>query len=190
MIVHRTAEQPTHFRAAGCFCMLDGRLLMIQRHRGKSFGLHWSVPTGKLEVGETPRQCMIRELREEVGIRVDADALIHLATSIVDDRGMVFEYTAFTISLPKRPRLKLERQEIERTEWVGIDRIEGRLVVPYFYNTLTDLLEWQDDGEVHWSFVPQPEAKGIIRRSRATPGHSPMETPLPGANAVMADLFS
>jgi 8-oxo-dGTP diphosphatase len=43
------------------------RLLMGLR-RGPYGGGEWSVPSGKLERGETPVQCAERELREEAGI--------------------------------------------------------------------------------------------------------------------------
>jgi 8-oxo-dGTP diphosphatase len=45
----------------------DDRLLMGLR-RGPNGGGSWSVPSGKLERGETPIACAVRELREETGI--------------------------------------------------------------------------------------------------------------------------
>jgi 8-oxo-dGTP pyrophosphatase MutT (NUDIX family) len=53
-------------RAAGVILFRDGRVLLIHRpSRGD-----WSFPKGKHEAGETDEECALRELEEEVGLRV------------------------------------------------------------------------------------------------------------------------
>ena len=46
----------------------DGRVLLAQRPEGKSLAGLWEFPGGKIEPGETPEACLIRELHEELGI--------------------------------------------------------------------------------------------------------------------------
>ena len=52
----------------------DGRVLVQQRAAGPLAGL-WEFPGGKIETGETPSAALIRELREELGIDVEAACL-------------------------------------------------------------------------------------------------------------------
>ena len=48
----------------------DGRVLIAQRPPGKGMSGLWEFPGGKIETGERPENCLIRELREELGITV------------------------------------------------------------------------------------------------------------------------
>jgi len=46
----------------------DGMLLIGQRMSGDRHALKWEFPGGKVEAGETPKQALVRELREELAI--------------------------------------------------------------------------------------------------------------------------
>src|SRR5262249_19793204 len=57
--------------------MLDseGRVLLAQRPQHKQLGGLWEFPGGKLEAGEAPEDALIRELKEELDVTVEPDAL-------------------------------------------------------------------------------------------------------------------
>lgn len=48
----------------------DGSFLMARRPEGKAYAGWWEFPGGKLEAGESARQALARELREELGVEV------------------------------------------------------------------------------------------------------------------------
>jgi 8-oxo-dGTP diphosphatase len=56
----------------------DGRVLIAKRPPGKTMAGLWEFPGGKVEPGERPEQCLIRELNEELGIKVKEECLAPL----------------------------------------------------------------------------------------------------------------
>jgi len=56
--------------AACALVDIDGRVLIGQRPAGKQLAGLWEFPGGKVEAGETPEACLIRELEEELGVRI------------------------------------------------------------------------------------------------------------------------
>jgi 8-oxo-dGTP diphosphatase len=48
----------------------DGMLLIAKRKSTARLGNLWELPGGKVEPGETPEECLQRELREEFAIEV------------------------------------------------------------------------------------------------------------------------
>lgn len=56
----------------------DRRVLIAQRREEAAMGGLWEFPGGKIEVGETPEQALIRELEEELGISTKTACLAPL----------------------------------------------------------------------------------------------------------------
>ncbi len=67
--------KPTVLVVAAALIDADGRVLICQRPAGKQLAGLWEFPGGKVEPGETPEECIIRELKEELDIDVKAACL-------------------------------------------------------------------------------------------------------------------
>lgn len=46
----------------------NGKILVAQRNENMSLPLKWEFPGGKIEENETPEDCIVREIKEELGI--------------------------------------------------------------------------------------------------------------------------
>jgi 8-oxo-dGTP diphosphatase len=65
----------------------EGRVLLQQRAPGRAMAGLWEFPGGKVEAGERPEAALARELEEELGIRVDVEALTPAAFASADNEG-------------------------------------------------------------------------------------------------------
>jgi 8-oxo-dGTP diphosphatase len=58
--------------AVGVLVRTDGAVLLADRPAGKPYAGYWEFPGGKVEPGETVAAALVRELDEELGVRVHA----------------------------------------------------------------------------------------------------------------------
>ena len=72
--------------------MTDG-VLLAKRPEGKAMAGLWEFPGGKVEPGETPEAALIRELDEEIGIKIAASDLKPLNFAS-------FSYPTFHLLMP------------------------------------------------------------------------------------------
>ena len=69
------STKPLVLVVAAALIDVDGRVLICKRPKGKHLEGMWEFPGGKVEDGETPEECLIRELNEELGITVAKNCL-------------------------------------------------------------------------------------------------------------------
>lgn len=62
---------PPSFTVVAAVVLREGRVLLTQRERGAHLALHWELPGGKVEPGESPPEALVRELREELEVESD-----------------------------------------------------------------------------------------------------------------------
>lgn len=94
----------------------DGSILMVRQYRYPAERVLLEIPAGKLERGENPLDCGIRELREEVG---------RLAGSI-ESLGHHFAspgYLTETIHLYLATDLTATSQQLDEGEFLTVERI-------------------------------------------------------------------
>ena len=65
--------------AAAALIDRDGRVLVASRPKGKELAGLWEFPGGKLQDAETPEDALVRELKEELGVRTEQSCLAPIA---------------------------------------------------------------------------------------------------------------
>lgn len=118
----------------------DGKLLMIKQHR--PYGVHWELPSGFYEPGESFEEAAVREVLEETGVAVAVGALVcTLVWEREHDRrrNVLAFFEAVPVEPSQQPRPQVE-EGIEDARWLD----------PFAV----------DEGEIHGLELP------IIRRWR------------------------
>lgn len=55
----------------------DNKVVLVKQFRKPIEQVIWELPAGKLEIGESPKECAIRELKEETGYSAKNLKLLH-----------------------------------------------------------------------------------------------------------------
>lgn len=72
---------------AGVIVVMNDLVLLVQEPDYFTHEALWTMPSGRIEDGETPAQAAVRELAEESGCILDAADLELIATADVDHAG-------------------------------------------------------------------------------------------------------
>lgn len=116
-----------------CYLTYENEYLMLYRNKKENDpnAGKWIGVGGKLEIGETPTECAIREIYEETGIQVDlshltACGIVHFKSDTFSDEDMYL----FNAKLPTRPDISDCNEGT--LKWIPADK-------------LLDLPMWQGD---------------------------------------------
>jgi len=96
------------------------RFLISKRQKGKHLQDYWELPGGKIESGESPRQALDRELREEIDIvSVKARAFKQVSHKYQDRNILldVWEVISF--------KGNVVAQEGQEVRWIVIDDMDS-----------------------------------------------------------------
>lgn len=75
---YQKREIVEHMGAVGILALTeDKKVILVKQFRKPIEKVIWEIPAGKLEIGENPKECAIRELKEETGYSPENIKLIH-----------------------------------------------------------------------------------------------------------------
>lgn len=92
----------------------EGQVLLI---KGWLSDGKWTIPGGGLHAGEECNDGAVRELFEEVGIHVDAQAIQLIASEPLRDHGLSFEVHYCVVDVPVQQKPQRQWYEISAAEW-------------------------------------------------------------------------
>lgn len=106
----------------------DPRVLLIRQFRHAADGYIWEIPAGRIDPGESPERCAVRELKEETGMvaeRLELLTTIYTTPGFTDER--IHLFMASGLSEGEHHREVDEFLELVPTRWSRVlDLIRNR----------------------------------------------------------------
>lgn len=103
---------------AACFVEREGRFLILHRNPGGRHGGKWGLPAGRVEPGETEKEAVTREVKEETGISIPMKKLEFLKAITFDFPEKTIEFFVHRASLESDVEVVLDRSENQSYAWV------------------------------------------------------------------------
>lgn len=106
----------------------EGKILVTQRGPGMSLPGKWEFPGGKVEQGETPEACIVREIKEELNIVIQpieqmTDSFYDYGTIQITLLPFLARYISGEIILTEHQNYNwLLRSELESLDWAAADK--------------------------------------------------------------------
>ena len=117
----------------------DGRVLITQRPKGKNMEGLGEFPGGKIELGETPEDALVRELYEELGIETWSSCLAPLTFA---SHG----YSDFHLLMPLFACRKWDGtptpKEGQNLKWVNVKSLKDFPMPPADIPLIAVLRDW------------------------------------------------
>ena len=112
---------PKTIRVTAAIIEKEGKILIAKRKAGDDlFAGLWEFPGGKIEEGETPEECIARELKEELDIEVKVGKLIS-SNKHKYPHG-IFDLLAYRIKHISGAMILNDHDEIK---WVTVDEMSN-----------------------------------------------------------------
>jgi 8-oxo-dGTP diphosphatase len=104
-----------------CAIMRNRELILIARRSANmSMPLLWEFPGGKLEKGENPEACLIREIQEELNVAIRINKFIGKFSHPYSN--FIIHLLAFEVELIQGIPHASEHQELR---WVRVDELKN-----------------------------------------------------------------
>ncbi|MBU3131035.1 (deoxy)nucleoside triphosphate pyrophosphohydrolase [Clostridium gasigenes] len=119
----------------------DDKILIARKAPGKSLEGYFEFPGGKIEAGETPEESLVRELMEEMSIKVKVNK--YVGESIYDYGNIIISLKGYTAEILEG---EITLSDHDMYEWVTISEIKSYKLAPADIPLVEELVKLQSKG--------------------------------------------
>jgi 8-oxo-dGTP diphosphatase len=117
----RSLQQDTALREGASIALFKDRKVLLVRRKSAPFAGLWSLPGGKIEAGETARDAVRRELKEETGLKTSIQGIVDTVRVSADAEGPPYRLTVF-YGRPGGGELN-PGGDADAAQWIDLDAI-------------------------------------------------------------------
>ncbi|MBX3086716.1 MAG: NUDIX domain-containing protein [Anaerolineae bacterium] len=110
----------------------DGKLL-LHRRKGDHGPGTWSPAGGHLEYGETPEECAIREVWEEIGVTVREVAFMGITNDVFSETQRHYVTIWMHATVTEGEAYVHAEDEVEDVDWFAWDALPEPLFLPLYH---------------------------------------------------------
>lgn len=125
-------------RVRSCALIIDkGRVLLLKQQAPTRIEPIWIPPGGGVELGESSKQAVIREVFEETRLKITPKNLLYIHEFIEPPYHAVelyylSEFSSGVLQKGKDPELDSENQQILKCEFVEVSKLKNIFIYPKF----------------------------------------------------------
>ena len=119
-------EQMKIIKVVAAILQKEDKILIARKKQGKPLAGYFEFPGGKIEEGETPEESLIRELMEEMNIKIAVKE--YIGESIYDyGNDKVISLLGYTAEIIDG---EIKLSDHDRYEWVTLEQINNYKIAP------------------------------------------------------------
>ncbi|HVU04618.1 MAG TPA: NUDIX hydrolase [Polyangiaceae bacterium] len=114
-----------------------------------SYVPYWSAPGGYIASGETGRDAVVRELREEIGFAANPDEVRLLLEVKHEWEGKIDHCQIFGLDVPDRVPVEIDHREVVEASFIPIEQALGLVLFPPLRTVLEDRVRERSRNQTH-----------------------------------------
>lgn len=143
----RTKVDNTVFGVRATALIVQNHKLLVTKDKGKYYTIG-----GAIQVNESTEGAVVREVREELGVKAQAGQLAFVVENHFEQDGVYYhniEFHYLVDLLEDAPLTMQEDEKRQSCEWIDLDKLQNIQLVPAFLKTT--LSDWDGQLKTHSS---------------------------------------
>ena len=121
---------------------INGKYLVTKRSKEETtFPEYWDIPGGLVDLGELPKDAVIRETMEEVGLNIIPTKVIHEDSNLDKEKDLIFIRLVYLCELNDDIKnIKLQEEEHSEYRLINsLDELKNEKISPFLIDLFNEI---------------------------------------------------